>query len=143
MKKQIITIIVIIILAFVVGIIIQGLNTKNKNVNTAQSSETLDTNKSEKTITKEMAYEGVYNYSHSAYDWSIAEDNPSIMYLEIGDETESEYQVIFHSYTGAFVYFYVDKLTGITRLIEYVPTLNIESEAGTINLFDYLNKSNK
>ena len=30
-------------------------------------------------ITAEMAYEGVSNYCHSAYDWSIAKDNPSIM----------------------------------------------------------------
>ena len=26
-----------------------------------------------------MAYEGVSNYCHSKYDWSIAEDNPDIM----------------------------------------------------------------
>ena len=58
-------------------------------------------------ITAEMAYEGVSNYCHSAYDWSLAEDNPSMMYVEMGEETESEYQVVFRSYTGAFVYFYV------------------------------------
>ena len=46
-----------------------------------------------------MAYEGVYNYCHSTFDWSIAEDNPSIMYVEMGEEVESEYQVVFHSYT--------------------------------------------
>ena len=38
----------------------------------------------------------------------------------------------------AFVYFYVDKLSGVTRLIEYVPSLDIQEEAGTINLYDYL-----
>ena len=30
-----------------------------------------------------MAYEGVSNYCHSAYDWSIAKDNPSIMYVQM------------------------------------------------------------
>ena len=93
-------------------------------------------------ITAEMAYEGVSNYCHSTYDWSIAEDNPSIMSLEMGEESEAEYQVVFRSYTGAFVYFYVDKASGSTRMEEYVPTLDVRSEAGTINLFDYLEEDN-
>lgn len=33
-----------------------------------------------------MAYEGVSNYCHSAYDWSMAEANPSMMYVEMGEE---------------------------------------------------------
>ena len=85
-----------------------------------------------------MAYEGVSNYCHSEYDWSIAEDNPDIMTLEMGEETDSAYQVVFRSYTGALVYFYVDKASGSTRMVEYVPTLDIQNDAGTINLFDYI-----
>ena len=95
-------------------------------------------NASKSTITKEMAYEGVSNYCHSAYDWSIAEDNPDIMTLEMGEETDSAYQVVFRSYTGALVYFYVDKASGSTRMEEYVPALDIKNDAGTINLFDYI-----
>jgi hypothetical protein len=87
-----------------------------------------------------MAYEGVSNFCHSTYDWSIAKYNPSIMYIKMGEETDSAYQVVFRSYTGAFVYFYVDKTSGTTRMEEYVPTLNVKNEAGTINLFDYLKK---
>ena len=89
-------------------------------------------------VTSDMAYEGVNNYCHSTYDWSIAKENPSIMYVAIGEETESEYQVIFRSYTGAFVYFYVGKADGTTRMVEYVPSLDVEDETGTINIFDYL-----
>ena len=84
-----------------------------------------------------MAYEGISNYCHSEYDWSIAEDNPEIMTLEMGEETDSAYQVVFRSYTGALVYFYVDKASGSTRMEEYVPALDIKNDAGTINLFDY------
>ena len=91
-------------------------------------------------ITAEMAYEGVNNYCHSEYDWSVAADNPSMMSVEMGEETESEYKVVFRSYTGAFVYFYVDKTSGATRMVEYVPNLDIKNEAGTIDLFDYLKK---
>ncbi len=95
-------------------------------------------NASKNTITKEMAYEGVSNYCHSAYDWSVAEGNPDIMTLEMGEETDTAYQVVFRSYTGALVYFHVDKASGTTRMVEYVPALDIQSDAGAINLFDYI-----
>ena len=98
------------------------------------------TNTKKSEITAEMAYEGVSNYCHSAYDWSVAEVNPSMMYVEMGEETESEYQVVFRSYTGAFVYFYVEKTSGTTRMVEYVPALDIKEEAGVIDIFDYVEK---
>jgi len=100
----------------------------------AQTEDTL------RTITQEMAYEGVNNYCHKEYDWSAAKDNPDIMYLQMGEETDSAYEVVFRSYTGAYVHFYVDKASGATKMIENVPSLNVEEEAGTINLFDYLKK---
>lgn len=84
-----------------------------------------------------MAYVGVNNYCHKEYDWSIAEENPSIMYVEMGDETDSTYQVTFRSYTGALVYFYVDKTSGTTRIVERVPSLGIEEEVGSFKLSDY------
>ena len=95
-------------------------------------------NASKNMITEEMAYEGVSNYCHSEYDWTVAEDNPDIMTLEMGEETDSTYQVVFRSYTGALVYFNVDKASGSTRMVEYVPALDIKNDAGTINLFDYI-----
>ena len=99
-----------------------------------------EANSTKSQITAEMAYEGVSNYCHSAYDWSIAEDNPSIMGIEMGEETDSAYLVVFRSYTGALVNFYVNKESGTTRMEEYVPTLDVKEEAGTINIFDYLEK---
>ena len=98
------------------------------------------TKESQSKITAEMAYEGVNNYCHSEYDWSIAKDNPDIMYVQMGEETDSAYQVVFRSYTGAFVNFYVDKTSGTTRMEEYVPNLNVRNDVGTIDLFDYLKK---
>ncbi len=89
-------------------------------------------------ITAEKAYQGVSNYCHSEYDWSAAEDNPSMMYVKMGEETDSAYQVIFRSYTGSFVYFYVDKASGTTKMVEYVPALDVENETGSFELSDYL-----
>ena len=105
------------------------------------------TNGSQSKITADMAYEGVNNYCHKEYDWSVAKDNPDIMFVQMGEETDSAYQVVFRSYTGAYVHFYVDKTSGTTKMVEKVPSLNVEeddgeyqSSAGTINLFDYLDK---
>ena len=94
-------------------------------------------------VTAENAYEGVNNYCHDVYDWSAAKDNPSIMNVEMGAESDSTYEVVFRSYTGATVHFYVDKKTANTRIVEKVPILNIENEAGTIDLSDYLEKRGK
>ncbi|MBO4488991.1 MAG: hypothetical protein J5741_04960 [Bacteroidales bacterium] len=94
-------------------------------------------NASKYAITAEMAYEGVYNYCHSVYDWSVVKENPSMMYVEMGEETDSAYQVIFRSYTGALVYFYVDKISGTTRMVEQVPSLGVEEEVGSFELSDY------
>ena len=103
----------------------------NSKTNQAQDSDmqtemqdSLSANPSVSKITAEMAYEGVNNYCH----------------IQMGEETETEYQVVFRSYTGAFVYFYVDKTSGTTKMVEKVPNLGVEEESGTINLFDYLDK---
>ena len=112
---------------------------RNNQAGVAQSSD-VQTEDTLRCITKEMAYDGVNNYCHKEYDWSAAKDNPDIMYLTMGEETDSTYQVVFRSYTGAFVHFYVNKTNGITRMVERIPSLNVEEKAGTINLLDYLEK---
>ena len=130
----------VFILVLVIGTVFLGCETKSEIPGGSLPSGNSGNNTTQNTISKEMAYDGVYNYCHSTYDWSIAEGNPDLM---MGEETESEYQVIFRSYTGTFVYFYVDKSSGTTRLVEYVPTLDIEEEAGTIDLYDYLESDKK
>ena len=127
-------------IAFTLIFIALFLCSCNSNrANDTQSSD-VQTEDTLRTITADMAFEGVNNYCHKEYDWSVAKDNPDIMYVEIGKETDSAYQVVFRSYTGAFVHFYVDKTSGATRMVEKVPSLNVEEDAGTINLFDYLKK---
>ena len=130
MNKKKLWLVILIVLGIIGGYLWMNdtLSFSGKDVNQHQ------------TITAEMAYEGVNNYCHSAYDWSVAKENPSMMSLTMGEETETEYQVIFKSYTGAIVYFYVDKTTGTTRMVEYVPTLDVKNEAGTIDLFEYIEK---
>jgi hypothetical protein len=111
----------------------------NTKADAAQTPD-VQTEDTLRTITEDMAFKGVDNYCHEKYDWSIAKDNPEIMYVTMGEETDSAYQVVFRSYTGAFVHFYVNKTNGTTKIVEKVPSLNVEEDAGTINLFDYLEK---
>ena len=54
--------------------------------------------------------------------------------------SERPHEQFIDVYTGALVYFYVDKVSGTTKMVEHVPALNIENEAGTIELVDYLRK---
>ena len=107
-----------------------------ENINNIESTSN-DANAKEK-ITKVMAYNGVNNYCHQNFDWSIAKDNSDMMYVEMGEETDTEYEVMFRSYTGSFTYFYVNKSDGKTRIVEYVPALDIREESGTISIFDYI-----
>lgn len=93
-------------------------------------------------ITAEMAMEGVNNYCHRNYDWSPAAEDSAMMYVTMGEETASEYRVVFRSYTGALVNFHVDKASGTTRVVESVPALGVDSVAGVIDLRDYLDKKN-
>ena len=127
-------------IAFTLIFIALFLCSCNSNrANDTQSSD-VQTEDTLRTITADMAFEGVNNYCHKEYDWSVAKDNPDIMYVEIGKETDSAYQVVFRSYTGAFVHFYVDKTSGTTKMVEKVPSHNVEDDAGSINLFDYLKR---
>ena len=114
---------------------------RNNQAGVTQSSD-VQTEDTLRTITKAMAFEGVNNYCHKEYDWSVAKDDPDIMYAQMGEETDSAYEVVFRSYTGAFVHFHVDKTSGRTKMVEKVPSLNVEEEAGTIDLYDYLEKQN-
>ena len=134
MKKLICAMMVVLMMSAM----LQGCGAKAGKADNSPSSETSGAEVPQTGITAEMAYEGVSNYCHSHYDWSIAEENPDIMYVRMGEESDRAYQVIFRSYTG---YFNVDKASGMTTMKEVVPNVDVESDAGEFSLYDYLNVS--
>ena len=127
-----------IMIALAVCGVVSLASCSSKKENTAEQDNVSLPQSTE--ITAEMAYEGVNNYCHSEYDWSVAEENPSIMYVKMEGETDTEFKVVFRSYTGALVNFYVEKSSGKTRIVESVPSLGVEDEVGTIDISDYLEK---
>jgi len=131
----------IILAALMAGAMLQGCGSKSDAANTPQPAETETAVSPEALIPEETAYEGVRRYCRIEYGRELEEDELSAR-LEMGEATESEYRVIFHSYTGAVVTFFVEKSGGRTRMVEYVPALDIENEAGTFDLLDYLEEEN-
>jgi hypothetical protein len=125
----------------VVPIVLMALLFSSCHQNQTKTKQPAQSEMQERKITAQMALEAVTNYCHREYDWSVAKDNPDMMSVTMGDETDTEYQVIFRSYTGALVYFHVDKASGTARMVESVPALGIDSVAGTIDLLDYLKQT--
>ena len=87
---------------------------------------------------RSVKLDGIGSFFFQSSATGNGKDKADIMYVQMGEETDSAYQVVFRSYTGAFVNFYVNKKSGTTRMEEHVPTLDIRNEAGTIDIFDYL-----
>ena len=137
MKKLICVMMIVLMMVAM----LQGCGSKAGKADNSPSRETSGAEVPENGITAEIVYEGINNYCHTHYDWSIAEENPDIMYVRMGEESDTAYQVIFRSYTGAFVYFTVDKASGMTSMKEVVPNLGVESDVGEFSLYDYLNES--
>ena len=100
-----------------------------------------NTTTEERIITKEMAYEGVNNYINSIFGENISEEERALMSVTNGEETETWYEIVFRSYTGAHQYFYVDKVAGNTRILEENPVENTKEEIGIININEYLNQN--
>ena len=94
MKKLICTIIAIMLMSAM----LQGCGSKAGRADNSPSSETSGAEVPQTGITAEMAYEGVNNYCHSHYDWSVAEENPDVMYVRMGGTS------MWKATRGSFLY---------------------------------------
>jgi cytoskeletal protein RodZ len=95
----------------------------------------------ETTMSEEQVITAVMNYCY--------EQNPSLLnmsqdeyyyYWDLTNTEGSEYTVTFRSYTGAFIYYHVNKISGETYTTEYVPGIVDEESPGNeyFNAWDYL-----
>ena len=93
-------------------------------------------------LTDDQALEAIKNY--------VYESNPDVqdmensddytLYFEVVSSDENEIVVLYRSYTAAQVRYYIDPVSGDTRVTEFVPGITDEEEetGETFNVRDYM-----
>lgn len=113
--------------------------------NTASTSVSEGLNETEgaiaELITDEQAIEAIRNYCCAVnpdLESIAAEGYP--VYWEISSSDDSGIVVLFRSYTGAQVRYYIDRATGITNITEYVQGITDKEEptGESFNVRDYI-----
>ena len=93
-------------------------------------------------LSDEDVYSAIVNYCHDNYpdlDKIIA-DGEYPLYWEIESTSDKETVILFRSYTGAQVRYYVDPYSGDTYVTEYVPGITPDEEKSedSLNVRYYL-----
>ena len=96
----------------------------------------------EKRISEEQALAAIKKYCHTCNPdlESIADAGEYPVYWDISSVTDSEIVVLFRSYTGAQIRYYIDSVSGETYITEFVPGITSEEErtGESINAWDYI-----
>lgn len=108
-------------------------------------AEQTEGNATEAVITQEQALEAVKNYciANNPDLEGMLDSEDYTTYFEVYDGEQGEIVVLFRSYTGAQIRYYVDPNTGDTYGTELVPGI-IDEEQRTeefFNVKDYMNKT--
>ena len=95
-------------------------------------------------ITEEEALTGIKNYCYSqnAELKNMESSDEYTIYWEVTTNENSEIVVLYRSYTGAQIRYYIDPSSGETYSTEFVPGITDEEEKTneTLNVRDYLEK---
>lgn len=95
-----------------------------------------------KTITEQQALDAImkYCYSENPDLESIVEEGEYPVYWDASGSSESEMVIVFRSYTGAIVRYYIDRSTGDTYVTEFVPGITDDEERTdeVFNVKDYM-----
>ena len=93
-------------------------------------------------ISEEQAVTAVREYCYSVNTdlKSIEEAGEYPVYWEIESSDEKEIVVLFRSYTGALIRYYIDGATGDTSITEFMPGITDEEEptGESFNIWDYV-----
>ncbi len=96
----------------------------------------------EKKITDEQAVDAIRKYCciNNPDLEDIVNTGEYETYWDVEASTEYEVVVLFRSYTGAQVRYYIDRISGKTRITEYVPGITDEEEDTdeVLNAWDYV-----
>ncbi|MCR4749681.1 MAG: hypothetical protein K5877_07835 [Lachnospiraceae bacterium] len=93
-------------------------------------------------LTDDQILSAVKNYCHISNPdlKDIEEKGEYPVYWEVASSDENETVILFRSYTGALVRYYVDPVTGETYVTEFVEGITSEEERTdeSFNIKDYL-----
>ncbi len=96
-------------------------------------------------ISDEQAIAAIRNYSHISYPdlADIEKSGEYPVYWEIASSNDKEIVVLFRSYTGAQVRYYINPVSGDTYVTEFVPGITQEEERTeeSFNVKDYISKN--
>jgi RNA polymerase sigma factor (sigma-70 family) len=106
-----------------------------------QDTISSNTGSSSDELTEDQAVTAVMNYCYEKDPtlYNMSQDD-HFYYWALTDSQGSEYTVTYRSYTGALIYFHVNKTTGEVTSTEYVPGIIDEESPGSdyFNAWDYL-----
>lgn len=95
-------------------------------------------------VTEEQAIAAIKNYcyANNASLKDIEEAGQYPVYWDASTTDENEIVVLFRSYTGALIRYYIDPATGDAYVTEVVPGISVEEERTDeqLNVWDYLDK---
>ena len=93
-------------------------------------------------ISDEQAMAAVKRYCYSVNPdlKSIVNAGENTVYWDISSSTDTEIVVLFRSYTGAQVRYYIDRVSGNTHVTEFVPGITPAEEPSdeSLNAWDYI-----
>ena len=93
-------------------------------------------------ISDEQAMAAVKRYCYSVNPdlKSIVNAGENTVYWDISSSTDTEIVVLFRSYTGAQVRYYIDRMSGNTHVTEFVPGITPAEEPSdeSLNAWDYV-----
>ena len=99
-------------------------------------------NKKIASISDEQAVMAIkeYCYSQNPDLKKIEKDGEYPVYWEVSSSNEDEIVVLFRSYTGAQIRYYIDRTTGNTQITEFMPGISQDEEPmeETLNVRDYI-----
>ena len=133
-KKTIITTILTLVLALLMMTMLAGCGGQNGASEAAEPAAA-------ETITDEQALEAIENYCYDKNPdlESIINETEYEVNWDVQSTDEQEIVILFRSYTGVDVRYYIDRATGDTYVTEFVSGITEEEERNdeNFNVKDY------
>lgn len=138
------------VLGAVIVLALFGCGTKKEEVTAekdVQTEEASDSKHTAEKISDDEALSAIRNY---CYDQNpelekIEKAGEYPVYWEVISSDDNEIVILFRSYTGAEIRYYIDRASGDTYVTEFAPGISSEEERTdeSLNVRDYISSDNE